>query len=168
MTQTNTKACCPYCHGTDLYLVGFFLLGPEGVPYSAQVNLKAVAAGDFAMTRELLRCDACGKNSTLENAQRAAKLPVSAAYWEMTDKGIKRPVVCPKCQNTTHFVRDAVKVVETQEIVEVVSPTDVTIHGMSSDAVTREVVATKYWCNEEACDGCVSIRIDNYALSSSA
>lgn len=164
--MTENKPRCPECRSDKLRLVGFFMLGPGGVPYDPNVTVETVLKeGDFSMARELVRCTDCNARSTLEDAKAAAGLASNAIYWAMTDSGIKKPIVCPKCKNSEYFVREVIKSVRASQIVTIESETKVYVAEETGDPQVDDIVVFEYQCNMQECDGVIRLRSHDYVLT---
>lgn len=165
-TLNDDKPRCPECRSDKLRLVGFFMLGPGGVPYDTNVSIETILnEGDFSMARELVRCTDCNARSTLEDAKAAAGLESNAIYWAMTDHNIKKPVVCPKCKNSKYFVREIIKAIRSTQVITVESDTNVRIEEESGDPQIDDTVVFEYQCNMQDCDGVIKLRSHDYALT---
>lgn len=158
----NTRPCCPNCASESLNIIGFFVLAHEGVPYDANLTMEGLPPDGYSMTRHLVQCGDCGKRSTLDEAQKAAAIVVTATFWDSNDKGLKRPIVCAVCGNNTSFTRHVICAVRSTEYVQVTEGNlEIT---ESSDAEPQDKVIIRYLCAAPDCTGRIELRSEDYAL----
>lgn len=131
---------------------------------SESVTPELLLSSDFAVTRELVRCVECEHRVTLEEARKAANLPIDNAMWEDTDQQIKKPIVCPECKNQEWFVRDVFRLTETAEYVKI-EDGEATVNENTGDPLQIDEVRMRYRCAVTDCDGVIELRTGNYVLA---
>lgn len=162
--MSTTKPCCPNCRSTELRIVGCVLLGPEGVALTDDVSPELFLSNDFAVTRELVRCNECSHRATLDDARTAADLPTTNVLWEDTRHNIKRPVVCPACGNAEHFVREVIRVKRESEYVYVEESCAV-VKDPGGDPELLEEIRLQYQCAADNCEGVILLHTGEFVLT---
>lgn len=134
------------------------------MPLTPTLTTELLLSSDFAITRELIRCKDCNSRATLDDARKAADLPVSNVLWEDARQGVKKPVICPRCSNTEYFVRTIVRAIKVQEHVTVQTGT-AQVQEVGGDVVCLDEVKVAYACAVEGCDGVVELNREDYVLT---
>jgi len=158
------KPCCPTCRSEDVSLIGGILVGTQGVPLNDHVILEDLVATQPTITNELLYCNQCNKHVLLHDAKRAAGLPVAAYLWEHNAVGNKIPIVCPKCANSTAFIRSVL--VRGRGEQEVTISEGEVEDVVDENIVVDDTVVLAYLCDMDECEGEIQLRDeDDYTLS---
>jgi hypothetical protein len=154
------KPQCRACGSADFVLVGGFVVSNSGVTYKPPMQLNSLTEADYVLTRELLECRACGKKSLLTDCVHGDAVP--KVRWETTDRNTRRPVVCPKCSNRTHFVRRTIRSFNVSEYVQISEAEIVSVE--TGESTQLEEILVKYECGIDGCDGAVEISDPDYYL----
>lgn len=158
MEATQSK-CCPNCGSKEFILIGGFVVSHTGIPYKPNMLLKELEGGDYGITRELVRCTACGKKAMLDDCPGA----VPPVLWERTDRGTSKPIVCPKCRNTTHFIRNTIRAFRTSEYVKIEGLEYAEVEVGDSQKIDEVMVS--FTCNTPECDGEIELSTGDYKLT---
>lgn len=158
----SKHAVCPDCNSSNIILIGAFFLSHEGVAVIPNVTLDHLASSGYSLTRMLVQCGSCGKRATLEDAQKAAGLESKTSFWDTNDKGLSRPIVCPKCGNNEQFTREVVYLTKGTEFVTINDGKLDVVE--SSDSQEQDQAVLKYVCALDGCTGEINLRPDTYGL----
>lgn len=158
-----TTPCCPYCRSEDLKLIGALLIHPTGAPYESDMRMSDMEPEDVHVTREFLRCVACKKEFKATEAHKAAGEDVQDVAWEVTQHGVKIPIVCPECGNQEHFVRTVLELVRKDEDV-VVEDGVPELQFVGGDIVVDHRAHLHYRCGNEDCDGVVELFTNDFHI----
>jgi hypothetical protein len=164
----KAKPCCPHCRSEKLLLIGGVFLAKEGVTYAqdrlSTDMLSSLIDHGGKVTRELLSCLTCGKQSLLMAAQEAADIAAEKYIWETTSLGTTIPIVCPDCGNHKDFVRKMVWAVETTQLASTDNEEErpATVFNMSEPL---DKITVAYLCDADDCDGEVTLRDKEYQLT---
>lgn len=169
MTEKK-KPCCPHCGSVDLTLIGGVIVSNAGIAYKddelVASQIKGLLDVGSSLTRELLSCDKCHKQSLLVDAQAVAKLDAKEYLWVTTPWGNKIPVRCPECGNHTKFIRKVVAAVEGLQD-RYIEDKKEHLGDMDYDLETPlDEITISYLCDaNDSCEGEVVLVPDGVTLS---
>lgn len=151
-----SQVCCPQCRSEKLSLIGGMLISPEGVPYKEGLHLADIAPEKVHVAREFLRCDTCRMQFKLADGQAAAGIDVKAALWEVTEHGVRVPIICPRCGNQDHFVRSVLELVRKDEDV-LINDGKAEVQFIGGGVVVDHRAVLTYACGEDGCTGEIAL-----------
>ena len=158
-----SDACCPHCRSTELLLVGAVLLNPEGYPYRKGLRLSDFDTKHISVSREYLRCKACGKEFKADDARKASGEDVEDATWELTEHGVRVPVICPVCDNRSHFVRTVLELVRKDEDV-LIKDGEPELQFVGGNVAVDHRAVLEYKCGAEECEGTVQLFTNDFHI----
>lgn len=155
--------CCPVCRSEEIRIIGAVLVSPEGEPYRPGLHLKDMDPSQIHLTREFLRCEECKEQFQLSVAQKAAGMEVEEVVWEVTERGVRVPIICPKCHNQKHFVRTVLELVRKDEDV-LVEKGEAEVQFVGGDVVVDHRAILTYACGKAECDGQISLFTNDFHI----
>lgn len=153
-SESNNSPCCPFCRGTNLYIVGAVVTSPSGIRLEEYTSF--LEHKESNISREVVKCADCNKESSLVKAKKAAEVPTDSALWQINQYGNFVPIICPKCGNKEYFGRRLNKHVEEEEhvVIQEGVVAEVTEGG---DSINISTVTSRYDCAVSGCDGYVAV-----------
>lgn len=145
---------CPGCGSTELYLIGATIKGQQGVLYKGVLTVAQLSDLNPVVSEGLVICKICKQqNSTIE-VNNFNEFENSKIRWEINSEGLKIPIICPVCRNTSDFYRH---VLVSQRMVQ-------NVYAGTEEALQPQVdvepssLVTAYECAIAGCTGYINLQ----------